>query len=342
MARILLVEDNPVTAEMLRVRLCNVGHEVVRAANGREALERLHERRPDLMLLEMLVPELDGAQLLRLMKQDAVLSSVPVIVVSARTHEDDILAALAAGADDYVPKPVSLRELVARVERVLAQGPEPLRVAVQGETGPVLVGEVVDASPRGTSVRFHHEGAPCFAIGDAAKISVSSPALPHAITLATRVASRGEAEPYRTYGFELHRRSDGEREMASAYLDLIGRRNAFRVEFGPDEEIAVSVLAQALGESHELVGRLLDISTGGVRMRLKADAEHILHLLDSLEIRFALPGRDARFTFGVAIRHRIADSSGGVAYGLRFDAGRSPDFVEQMEQVSEFVMQRMG
>ena len=339
MARILLVEENPVTAEMLRVRLGNAGHEVVHAANGRVALERLHAQRPDLMLLEMLIPELDGAQLLRLMKQDAVLSSIPVIVVSARTHEDDDLAALGAGADDYVTKPVSLRELVARVELVLSQGPEPLRVAVQAEAGPVLVGEVVDASPRATSVRFHHEGAPRFAIGDAVKLSVSSPALPHPIALATRVVSRGEAEPFRTYGLELQRRSDAEREMARAYLNLIGRRSAFRAEFGPEEEVAISVLAQALGESHELIGRLLDISIGGVRMRLKADAERILHRVDSLEIRFALPGREERLSFAAAIRHRVADP-GGVAYGVRFDAERSPDFVEQLEQVSEFVMQR--
>ena len=77
---------------MLRVRLTHAGHEIVVVANGREALERLRATRPDLLLVETMVPELDGVQLLKQMKQDAVLSSIPVVVVSARTHEDDILA----------------------------------------------------------------------------------------------------------------------------------------------------------------------------------------------------------------------------------------------------------
>jgi hypothetical protein len=64
-------------------------------------------------------------------------------------------------------------------------------------------------------------------------------------------------------------------------------------------------------------------------------------LVDALEIRFALPGRDAHFTFSASIRHRAACPE-GVAYGVRFDSKRSPDFLEQMEQISEFVMQRSG
>jgi CheY-like chemotaxis protein len=322
------------------VRLTHAGHEVVHVANGREALERLRATRPDLLLVETMVPELDGVQLLKQMKQDAVLSSIPVVVVSARAHEDDILAALAAGADDYVTKPVSLRELVARVERVLSQGPEPLRIAVQAEAGPVAVGEVLDANARSTSVRFHREGAPRFAIDEAARLSLSSPSLPSAIALAARVVSRGEGDPYRTYGFELLRRNEHEREMARSYLNLIGRRTAFRAELREDEDIPVSVRAGAGGDSQELLGRLLDLSIGGARLRLKADADRILHRLDAVEIRFAIPGRDTHFALRVSIRHRIAEASGGIAYGVRFDAERSSDFVEQLEQISEFVMER--
>ena len=342
MARILLVEDNRVTAEMLRVRLAHAGHEVEHVADGAQALARLRAARPDALLLETLIPELDGLHLLREIKQDAVLGAVPVVVVSARAHEDDILAALAAGADDYLPKPVSLRELVARVERVLSQGQGLLRIAVQPELGPAALGEVVDASPRGTSLRFHRDGAPCFAIGDPAKLSLRSPSLPHAIVLAARVFSRGEGDPHRTYGFDLLRRTPEEREMASAYLDLVGRRNAQRVDLAQSEEVAVAVRFGARADAVELVGRLLDVSTGGARLRLKADAERALVRLDAVEVRFQLPGRDGPLVFVAAIRHRVSDASGGVAYGVRFDAARSENFLEQVAELSEFVHAHAG
>jgi hypothetical protein len=199
----------------------------------------------------------------------------------------------------------------------------------------------VNASPHATSVRFHREGAPRFAIGDVAKLSMSSPSLPETIALSAQVVSRGEAEPHRTYGFELHRRNEGERAMARTYLNVIGRRGAFRVEFSPDESVPVAVLVQALGESHELLGTILDISAGGLRLRLKADAERLLHRVDAFEIRFALPGHDAPLTLSAFIRHRAACPD-GVAYGVRFDPERSPDFLEQLEQISEFVMERIG
>jgi CheY-like chemotaxis protein len=333
MAWILLIEDNPVTAEMVKVRLAHAGHDVIHVTNGREALEQLRGPRPDLILLEMMVPEIDGAQILQHLKSDALLSSIPVLVVSARSHEDDILAALAAGADDYLTKPISLRELLARVDRVLSQGPEPLRVAVQGEKGPATVGEVVAADAGRASVRFHRDGAPRFAIGDPAKLSLSSPSLPETIELAATAESRGEGEPHRTYGFRLQREGQVAEEMIRSFLNLIGRRGAFRVSFDEQQEVPVLVFAQALGESHELMGALLDISTGGARLRLKATAERLLYLVDSFEMRFCLPD-------SVDIRHRAACRE-GVAYGVRFDADRSPEFLEQLEEISAFVLQRM-
>lgn len=342
MALILLVEDNEVTAEMMKVRLSHAGHEVIHTSNGREALEEMSRpTRPDLVLLEMMVPEIDGAQILRSVKQDAVLSSIPVLVVSARSHEDDILAALAAGADDYLTKPISLRELLARVDRVLSQGPEPLRIAVHGENGVVTVGEVVEADARRASVRFHREGAPRFAIGEEAKLSLSSPSLPETIALEGKVVSRGEGDPHRTYGFELKSATETAREMTRSFLNLIGRRGAFRVVFDRDEDVQVQVMAQMLGESHELHGALLDISTGGARLQLKATAERFLHRVDSFETRFQLPGNETLLTLTVFIRHRAACPD-GVAYGVRFESKDSPDFLEQQEQISEFVLQRMS
>lgn len=339
MASILLIENNAVTAEMMRVRLAHAGHHVIHAADGREALEQLKGPRPDLMLLELMVPEVDGAQILRHVKSDAVLSSIPVLVVSARSHEYDILAALAAGADDYLTKPVSLRELLARVDRVLSHGPEPLRIAVQSGKGSVTVGEVVEADARSASVRFHRDGAPHFAIGDDAKLSLNSPSLPEAIELTGAVVSRGEGDPYRTYQFRLRYRSRVAREMNRAFLNLIGRRGAIRVTFDSDEEVPVHVFAQVLGESHELLGKLLDISTGGARLQLKATAERLLYLADSFEMRFPLSTSDTPITLTVDIRHRTVCAE-GVAYGVRFDAERSPDFLEQMDEISAFLVER--
>lgn len=339
MAKILLIEDNSVTAEMIKVRLNHAGHKVTHAWNGREALELLRGPRPDLILLETMVPEVDGIQLLRQIKEDAVIGSIAVLVVSARSHEDDILAALSAGADDYLTKPISLRELLARVDRVLAQGPEPLRIAVQGDQGVVTVGEVVAADARGASVRFHREGAPRFAIGDNAKLSLSSPSLPKTIELAAKVISRGEGDPYRTYGFRLKRRGAVALEMSQAFLDLIGRRGAIRVVFRREEAVAVQVLAQTLGGSHEFLGTLIDISTGGARLQLKATAERSLYLVDSFEMHFQLPGCDEPMIFTAGIRHRVKNIE-GLAYGINFDADHSPDFLEQQETISAFVLSR--
>jgi DNA-binding response OmpR family regulator len=342
MARILLVEDNAVTAEMFRVRFVHAGHEVHVAGNGAEALAQLRAARSDLLLLETLVAEQGGLQLLRQIKQDALLASVPVVVVSARAHEEDILAALAAGAEDFLPKPVLLRELVARVERILSQGPSPLRVAVQADAGATVVGEVVDANPRSTSVRFHRDGAPCFALGEPAKLSLRSPALAHAIVLSARVGSRREGEPHRSYGFELQTRTPDEREMASAYLDLVGRRNALRAPLGRSEEVPVAVRFVLDGESHALIGRLLDVSTGGVRLLLKSDAERLLCRIDAIEVRFRLPGNDAELVFAASIRHRIAAADDGAIYGVRFDAAHAPNYVEQVAQLNEFVVARLA
>jgi hypothetical protein len=85
---------------------------------------------------------------------------------------------------------------------------------------------------------------------------------------------------------------------------------------------------------------LLDISTGGARLRLKATAERLLYLVDSFEMRFCLPDSDTSVTLTVDIRHRAACRE-GVAYGVRFDADRSPEFLEQLEEISAFVLQRM-
>ena len=341
MAVILLAEDNEVTAEIIRVRLQHAGHEVLWAPDGRDALAQLARTRPDLVLLDMMMPEVDGAEFLRIVKQDAVLGSIPVMVVSARSQEEDILEALAAGADDYLTKPMSLRELLARVDRILAQGREPLRIAVQGREGSVSVGEVVDANPGTTSVRFHRDGAQCFAIGESVKLTLSSPSLPRAIELVARVISRNEADPFRTYGVRIDREGESSQEMATAFLNLVGSRGDHRVRFDESEQIGVEVLTQSQGQSHVLLGTLQDISMSGARVILKDGAERLLSPVDDFELRFQLPGDFDALTLTANIRHR-AECGDAVAYGIRFASDGSPDFLAQQEQISDFIVGRIS
>ncbi len=114
--RILVVDDEPRIIHFIRLNLEHDGFEVFEAASGDKALEQLRDRLPDLVLLDVMMPDLDGFETLRLMRE---ISSVPVIMLTARGDEDDRVRGLELGADDYVTKPFSPRELVSRVRAVL-------------------------------------------------------------------------------------------------------------------------------------------------------------------------------------------------------------------------------
>ncbi|MCO6451073.1 MAG: response regulator transcription factor [Caldilineales bacterium] len=111
-SKILLVEDDAMIADPLIFGLQNEGFEVWRAANGHEGLALARSQQPDLILLDVMLPGIDGFQLLRHIRQE---SSAPVIMVTARDQEMDRVMGLETGADDYIVKPFSFRELVARV-----------------------------------------------------------------------------------------------------------------------------------------------------------------------------------------------------------------------------------
>jgi len=112
MTRVLLVEDEPSYVEALQVALGAEGFEVDAALDGKAGLERFRAARPDVVLLDLMLPALPGLDVLRAIRRD---SDVPVIVVSAKGAEADVVSALELGADDYVTKPYSVRELVARI-----------------------------------------------------------------------------------------------------------------------------------------------------------------------------------------------------------------------------------
>lgn len=118
-ATILVVEDEPAVQELVCCNLELAGHWLLRAASAEQALELLRARLPDLVLLDWMLPGMSGLELARRLRADARTRALPLIVLTARAEERDKLAGLEAGADDYLTKPFSPRELVARVKAVL-------------------------------------------------------------------------------------------------------------------------------------------------------------------------------------------------------------------------------
>jgi DNA-binding response OmpR family regulator len=116
MARVLVVDDEPRIVQLVRDYLERAGFAVSIARNGTEALMRAHQDRPDLIVLDLGLPELDGLEVTRRLRRD---SGVPIIMLTARDDETDKVVGLELGADDYVTKPFSPRELTARVRAVL-------------------------------------------------------------------------------------------------------------------------------------------------------------------------------------------------------------------------------
>jgi len=127
-ARILLVDDDPSLREVARYALDRGGYEVIEAADGREALSRFRVHAIDLVVLDVLMPELDGLDVCRALRES---SQVPIVFLSSRGEEVDRILGLELGGDDYLTKPFSPRELVSRVKAVLrrtAQGAQPTAV----------------------------------------------------------------------------------------------------------------------------------------------------------------------------------------------------------------------
>jgi two-component system KDP operon response regulator KdpE len=114
--KILVVDDEPRMIRFIRLNLEHDGFDVSEAADGAQALNQLRDRLPDLVLLDVMMPELDGFETLRLIRE---LSTIPVIMLTAKGDEDDRVRGLELGADDYITKPFSPRELVSRVRAVL-------------------------------------------------------------------------------------------------------------------------------------------------------------------------------------------------------------------------------
>mgnify|MGYP000970338956 CR=1 FL=1 len=119
---ILIVDDEPAVTDLLAYNLRKANYEVLTACDGREALERARQSSPDLILLDLMLPEIDGLEVCRELRKT---SEVPIIMITARGEEIDRVVGLELGADDYVPKPFGVRELLARIKAVLRRAAQP-------------------------------------------------------------------------------------------------------------------------------------------------------------------------------------------------------------------------
>src|SRR5476649_1164579 len=117
--RILIVEDDPDIAELVARYLDKAGFITERAASGREALQAITARPPELLVLDLMLPHVDGLEVCRLVRANETTAAIPIIMLTARAEESERIIGLELGADDYLPKPFSPNELVARVRALL-------------------------------------------------------------------------------------------------------------------------------------------------------------------------------------------------------------------------------
>ncbi len=145
MAHVLVVDDDPKIRDLLRLYLVREGHRVTPAGDGESALAAARAGKPDLVVLDVMLPGMDGVEVCRRLRDE---SAVPVILLTARTGDSDKVIGLDAGADDYVVKPFSPRELMARVRAQLRRH----RPSAHDE--PILVADGLELDPNAVAVRL--------------------------------------------------------------------------------------------------------------------------------------------------------------------------------------------
>ena len=121
MARILVADDDVDIRELVEFKLSTLGHDVVAVADGAAAIEACKAQRPDLAVLDVMMPGVSGLDAIRAIRADPALADLPVIQLTARAQDSDAETGFDSGADDYITKPFSPRELASRVETLLAR-----------------------------------------------------------------------------------------------------------------------------------------------------------------------------------------------------------------------------
>ena len=123
--RVLIVEDEQDISELVRYNLEQAGYQTISASDGAEALDKVQHEQPDLVVLDLMLPGLDGKEVCRRIRQDDQTRSIPVIMLTAKAEEIDRIVGFELGADDYLTKPFSPRELVLRIQAVLRRLQQP-------------------------------------------------------------------------------------------------------------------------------------------------------------------------------------------------------------------------
>jgi two-component system phosphate regulon response regulator PhoB len=118
-SRILVVDDEPDAIELVAFNLKGAGYDVSTAVDGEEALKKARDQLPDLIVLDLMIPAVDGLEVCKILRRDARTATIPIVMLTAKAAEVDRVLGLELGADDYVTKPFSPRELVLRVKRLL-------------------------------------------------------------------------------------------------------------------------------------------------------------------------------------------------------------------------------
>lgn len=136
---ILIVDDERDLLELLQFNLSKAGYEISTATNGRLALEAISQRAPDLILLDVMLPELSGTEVAGRVRANPVTANIPIIMLTAKGEDVDQIVGLTVGADDYVTKPFSNKVLLARIEAVLRRSSKPSAENRQMSLGPVRV-----------------------------------------------------------------------------------------------------------------------------------------------------------------------------------------------------------
>ena len=122
--RVLVIDDDATLAKALRLYFGKMGYQVFVAGDGVEGLRQVFDSRPDVIILDIMMPNMDGWELARRVRE---ISEVPIVILTARKQENEVVRGLRLGADDYVSKPFSLKELEARVDAVLRRVEQPSR-----------------------------------------------------------------------------------------------------------------------------------------------------------------------------------------------------------------------
>ena len=141
--KILVVDDEPDAVELVEFNLRQAGFDVATAADGAEALKKARAARPDLIVLDVMLPEMDGLEVCKVLRRDPATADVPIIMLTARAAEVDRVVGLEIGADDYVTKPFSPRELVLRIKKILDRG-----AREEGKRDRFVFGDLVMDVPR--------------------------------------------------------------------------------------------------------------------------------------------------------------------------------------------------